>query len=286
MQSVTYERYVFIFEDEESSPISSLLLHTFKGQCGHFKFIGGNRKFYNVLKDEEKEEGHENTAYLLIFDLPVVNTQVVRAYMSLKDRISVYDNAFIFPVICLEHLMLKCLSNIGYMHCKKNKIVSDMCDCLVGHFDMRSLMNRYGIVRLKRRDSSFKDGISSHTVVYTSIEKLFKYVLNNLDTPCTINSTSEVRDAISGAHSLFYKQDCSACQTKCSIAKRYTLLEKAELLYLSFPAFDIVEPNSWYEEHLGVTPAPAISVQDAKKRFVEEVVAIGNELGCNVACLK
>lgn len=205
---------VFIFEDNEDSPISMLLKSSYSGNNMHFS--GGS----DLLSVELKKWYNNEDNFFVFMDYVPNNKIIIASYGVLYNKISRYKNVFLVPIPCIEYFVLKMFGQYGYNRLDKGS------------------MNLYvNIVE----SFNWCDVESRHKS--TSLERLYKLLVSRQLPKCLHNN----KDEDNNLFGKFYVSPCN-CVYKtrpCRSDRKDDVLLKAERLCSTLVMFDIVS-----DEHL------------------------------------
>jgi hypothetical protein len=198
-----------LFEDNPNSPISELLRKSSYGKYMHFSC--GNWKIVSKCMDILNME---NVTKVYIFvDCSPNNVEVRRIYSSIFAEIGHREDVEIFPIVCIEEVVLDMLKN--YYEVPYFDSIKSLVENIVFKFDWMNV----------------DDNLRSIPYVSESIEHAYKYVLSHLKTKCLYNENSE-------SEGKFYRADCSCDRKICKVLDCTDKLQvKAEKLYVSLPIF-------------------------------------------------
>lgn len=197
----------FIFEDNSGMPISRLLKHCTYGRYIHFAEGNWNikNKVLSILENEDV-----SGVYVFV-DCPPNNANAVRVYNSICMAFRCEEMVSVFPIVCIEEVVLKMLLRYYSIPCSGK--IRNLVENTVVKFAWENV------------DKEYKD--DSYTG--TSLEHVYKYILNNLDLKCLKNKNS--RD-----FGKFYLYDCVCDRKYCKkLNCGDSIPTKAEKLYTSLP---------------------------------------------------
>jgi hypothetical protein len=155
---------------------------------------------------------HGEAVYVFM-DVPPNRDDIISAYDQLCMYYDGNDRVKIFPIICIEEIVVNMLRNYDYLH--TNNEIEDLIINMVDN------INHDGINEKHKTD----DYITS------SLEHLYKYILTHVTDKCLWNSN---QDNVAG---LFYRQSCTCDRKYCRINCTDGIDLKAERLYTSLPIF-------------------------------------------------
>lgn len=220
---------VFIFEDSDSSPCSLLLKSSYNGS--NLRFAGGSNAS-NMLRAIENciSEGHEDI--IVFFDLPPNNSHTYNNYERLLEGLEAkgYFNVRIFPIICIEHIILQMLNRYGYL------VVADKNEDLV-----KNLISGFDY-----QDTAVQSFIVGSSYDKDSLEHLYKHLLSTLASKCMLNKFKRKSNGeidINGISGVFYIKDCDCDRKYCKPSVTDSLELKAERMYTELPVYDVVDSS-------------------------------------------
>jgi len=222
-----------IFEDSDESPISQLLQKCMYKKFMHFS--GGNGRLSSKLLEVYTSEDE----FWIFIDLAPNNKYVVEKYTLFCDEYEQYSNVYVFPIICMEEVLLTAIRKYNYLQAFTN--VSNMVDNLVYKFDWSNVDSRY----------------KNLEYISNSLEHAYKYILSQSNMPCFRNNKG---NAIVGK---FYLEGCNCDRKFCRVDSELSISAKAETLYVSLPIF--VALNS---EHIKFWEELELRVRKVTKRDV------------------
>lgn len=213
---------IIIFEDNENTPSSRLLSSCYYGS--NIVFSGGASQLSIKIFEKLQEDD-----VMVFVDVVPNNEYTVSTYRKLKRlyRTEIRDgHLIVVPIICVEYVILKMLSNYG--DCITNNIYVQNLVC---NFNYRKLINTVDINQIQLH----------------SLEKLLKYALSDVCSKtkqrCLSNSFEYINDSgllsrkqksVSG---IFYEKDCNCERIYCRLNINDDLKLKAEKLYMSLPVY-------------------------------------------------
>lgn len=245
-------KYIFVFEDNENTPSSKLLRQNIEGV--RFCFSNGAYHVAQLVEDLCNEEGSSNYEIMVFIDYVPMNYYTYDSYITLLDiKEELYwkknTKIYILPIVCIEFYILKMLSS--FYEFEISERFSDLYDSLI-------------------TDLSFDHAVLKE---FTSLEKAYKFLLQQSKKRCMINKNSENKVRIEG---YFYKYDCVDCGRRlCANKKNSVVLkEKAMHMYTSLPVFIIVsEEQKKYMEELGISIEynSVEEVVEELRRFIKSI---------------
>lgn len=238
-----------LFEDGNETPSSILLKHC--GYGNNIYFSDGSSNLFNKLKEIYEEADN----IIVFFDVPPNNKLAVKSYYNfidiVKRELPYYKNISVIPIICIEYYICKFLRAYDYLY-TKNTVVSEMVKYAVVDFRYEEILKVLPLNNKKARQT---------------IEKVYKYIIANLELPCMRNEfkylpNTKIRDnkKMWGA---FYEKDCNCYQVTyaegynyrqihCDIKCTDELRLKAERLYCLLPVFVVNDSNSVFIKEMGI----------------------------------
>lgn len=236
---------VYIFEDNENMTSSALLKESFNGNNIHFS--NGNSMMYRKLRSIY----NTSDTFILFLDVVVDNLSTIKLYENLLIKCEDLENVYIVPILCIEYYILKMLDEDKLLFV--NQQDEELVKYLVRTFDCNEL-------------SKEKQEIK------TTLEKRYKYILNNQLCNCMKNIHI---DNVSS--SSFYLSDC-VCESNCDFAVIQDSLLKSEKLITSLPIFDVIsaEHKDYLENH-GIKIRP-IDFESALAKVQDFYAIIKNSL--------
>jgi hypothetical protein len=172
-------------------------------------FSSGNEYIARTV-NKILEQGEKVYVFM---DVPPNRDDIISAYDQLCMYYDGNDRVRIFPIICIEEIVVQMLRNYNYL--KTNKEIEDLIINMVDN------INPDGISEKHKTD----DYITS------SLEHLYKFILTHVTDKCLWNSN---QDNVSG---LFYRQSCTCDRKYCHINCTDGIDLKSERLYTSLPIF-------------------------------------------------
>ncbi len=222
-------KYILVFEDNENTPSSKLLRENIHGV--RFCFSNGA---YNIARLIEKicnESGSSDYEILVFIDYVPNNYYTYDTYRTLLDIKEEFycktnTKIYVLPIVCMEFYILKMLSS---------------------YYEFEIAERFSGLYNSLITELSFDDALLRE---FSSLEKAYKFLLQQSKKRCMININSEKEKKIEG---FFYKNDCMDCKKRACVNKNAVLLEKAIHLYTSLPVFRAVsEEQEKYMEKWGI----------------------------------
>lgn len=210
-----------LFEDNEDTPSSMLLKHSYCGDSIYFS--GGCHQILSKLMEIKDA----SDVVIIFYDVSPNNKYTVKYYNSLvqdiKSNPAVYGSVCIIPIICIEYYICQFLNKYGYM-CIKNKNIQNLVEAIVTKFDYREIPSQ----------------IASIQKLNMSLEKMYKYIVNNQDMKCLLNvGTYDNGIRVKSLSGKFYEDDCSCERKYCKINCKDSISLKVERLYTELPVFPV-----------------------------------------------
>jgi hypothetical protein len=205
-----------LFEDNESTPISQLLLNSSYGSYIHFS--KGNFKLASMATDLLNTK--DVTGLYIFMDCPPNNMKIRKMYSLLCSLMEEKENVEIFPIVCIEEIVIRML--MQYYKIPISDDLHNLVENVVYKFDWSNLNDRF----------KYDEYIGS------SLEHAYKYILSNLTARCLHNDSSGV------VNGKFYMEDCNCDRRFCKhINSNDSRSVKAEKLYTTLPAFIKVDES-------------------------------------------
>jgi hypothetical protein len=172
-------------------------------------FSGGNEYIARTV-NKILEQGEIAFVFM---DVPPNRDDIILAYDQLCMYYDGNDRVRIFPIICIEEIVVKMLRNYNYL--KTNNEIEDLIINMVDKINPNGISQKH----------------KSNDYIISSLEHLYKYILTHVTDKCLWNSN---QDNVSG---LFYRQSCTCDRKYCRINCTDGIDLKSERLYTSLPIF-------------------------------------------------
>lgn len=248
----------FVFEDNETVPISMLLKKSYNGD--NIFFSSGCA---NILS-KAIEIQTENDFIIMYYDVAPNNVKTVKGYENLRMTIKANNikNMIVVPIICIEYIALRMLDKYDQLLISSK--YKDAYNYLVKDLDWGTYVNT----------------CNPNSYILESIEHFYKSVLTQMQTQiCKHNSHNYIGntgqiDWDSGSGKYFYL-DCP-CERFCKLECKDKVALKAERLYFELPLSIIVNKmHRKYIESLGIgfSDTKLIDVENERKLFYDKLCA-------------
>lgn len=232
---------IIIFEDNITTPSSGLLKSCYYGE--KIFFSGGSHSLGTMINEFLPLDN------LLVFvDVAPNNRYTVMTYRDLNSMF--YDEIkagrlVIMPIVCIEYIILKMLSQYGGAIGENTYIKHLVCN-------------------FNYQDASVQSLINSRPKLAYSLEKVFKFVLTDVSKRsnhrCLANGfeydKNEDGTLVRNEKSIkgiFYDRDCDCDSKYCRLGIQDSLELKAEKLYTSLPLFYVEsDKHKEYLRKLGI----------------------------------
>lgn len=205
----------FLFEDDETAPISMLLKKSYKGNDIYFS--GGCSKLLSTALAIQKP----GDTIIIYCDVAPNNRSTTKAYndLCITIKLNRYTNMIVVPIICIEYIVVQCLYKYNQLIIPSSN--KDIEKYLIKDLDWNTYIATY----------------NPNAYVRKSIEHFYKFFLTQIQQQrCKRNShkyTNGVIDWNYGSGKYFYK-DCP-CGNHCNLNCMDSLHVKAERLYMELP---------------------------------------------------
>lgn len=203
-----------IFEDNESVPSSQCLRYCLDDAVT-IHFTGGNTRVLKEIQDCIEKGADSVVVY---FDTPPNNRKAMKSFLSTQDTFAQDDRVMFIPLLCLESILFKTLSDSGKIRVLNQRTAEEYYRVLASYEAEGNWME---VCKAAEYTSQLFCKSNEH---FRSIEGIYKRMFREFVEDCQKNRIKE-------GHGSYYIQDC-----KCaSCAGRESLYEKSQNLWKCLP---------------------------------------------------
>lgn len=228
--------------------ISKLLLESSSGKSSIFS-AGCDKIAATLLANYNK-----NDTFYIFYDLSPNNKETVDGYTNLVEFVECYDNVYVFPIICIEYIVLKILDRYNCL--LPNKNTKDLVDGIIKDFDWDKVSTQHKM----------------DTYIGSSLEHACKHILNSQRMRCMLNvNTLESNNTVNGK---YYLSNCDCDRKFCKLNCCDSRTLKAERLTLTLPICHVNDVNQyalWYSLGIVVNNTSIVEVLENIQTFYNKI---------------